>query len=139
MAKDGLLEEYYKYREDPDSVPSDAYGQSLVTRVIAKYGSIENVPKLISKKDKNEEDNRKRVSLENKLKFIETSDEMQLNPDRIFDNRQDKEKLIRKYGYPKLNAVYREGRGDFLSKYSDTKLGEFFKNIYHSVKKQLGK
>lgn len=141
MAKDGLLEEYRRYMEDPEKIPSDKYAQSLVNRVIAKYGSIENAQRMISEKkeDNAAQEDKKTKSLENKLNFVKFSDNMQLNPDRVFDSRQDKEDLIRKYGYPQLYALYKEGKGDFLSKLSDSAIGELFKNTYYSVKKQLGK
>ncbi|MGY4884515.1 MAG: hypothetical protein ACP5NZ_02965 [Nanobdellota archaeon] len=128
MEKDGLLEQYIKYTEDPESIPSDAYAQSLVTRVIRKYGSIENAQELVNIEKK------KRTSLENKFNFIKTADEMHLNPDELLENRADKENLILKYGYPND-----PNKRDLLAKYSDEKLGEFYKKIYYSIKGELPK
>lgn len=133
MVKDSLLEEYRKYLEDPEKIPGDAYPQSLVNRVIYKYGSIEEAQELINT------DEEKRTSLENKLNFVKRTDEMNINPDEILEKRIEKENLIREYGYPKLYAVYDESKGDFLSKSSNDQLGEFFKKTYHSVKEQLAK
>lgn len=128
MAKDGLLNEYYNYLENPESIPSDAYAKSLVNRVIIKYGSIEKAQELINIEKK------RRTSLENKINFIKTADEMHLNPDELLENRADKENLILKYGYPND-----PNKGDFLAKYSDEKLGEFYKKIYYSIKGELPK
>jgi hypothetical protein len=144
MAKDGLLNEYRKYLADPDAIPSDAYAQSLVTRVIQRYGSIEGAQRILSEEEGGEEKKTKSIENkvladENKFNLIKFSDLMQLNPDRVFDSRKDKERLIRKYGYPKLNAEYKEGKSDFLSELSDAQLGNLFKRTYYSVKKQIGK
>ena len=145
MVKDGLLDEYRKYMEDPEKIPSDAYGQSLVTRVIQRYGSIERAQRILSREGEGREEKKtksieNKVSVdENKSNLIKFSDLMQLNPDRIFDNRKDKERLIRKYGYPKLHAEYQEGKSDFLSELTDAQLGNLFKRTYYSVKKQFGR
>ena len=147
MVEDGLIREYWNY--NPENDPSGAYGISLTDRVIQRYGSIENVPKLIDKKDEriknvNVIKRGKDGELEKKLEFIRRVDEMGINPDSIFLNRDVKKGLIRQYkGYTKLNREGQNHRknenGEYLSHCSDAKIGLVFRDIYRSFSKEVKK
>jgi hypothetical protein len=120
MVKDSLLEEYHNYLKNPERIPSDAYAQSLTTRILRKYGSFDNIPKSKEKgADKGE--------LEKMVLFVKLSNDMNLNPDKPFDNRYEKSIRIREFkGYSTGNL-------------SDFQLGSLFKKLYYSAKKKLDK
>ncbi len=93
------------------------------------------------KKSKQEKD--KQNKLEKMTLFVNSSDQIGLNADLIFNNREDKERLIRNYGYSSLNysgqQYKRDDPGIPLSQCSDAKIGHAFKKLYYSFKKQLKK
>lgn len=124
MAKKTLEEKYLRY--NPEEDPSGAQGMELADQIIDKYGSIENFPKLIIKENKENKfsDKEKGGDLEKKVLFVKRVDEMQLNPERVFDNRSEKEKLIKEY----------KGDKSYFSNFSDYQIGMFFKNLYNSAK-----
>ena len=76
-------------------------------------------------------ENYKENKLEKMALFVKSSDELHLDPNRLFDSfegRQEKIKLIRKY----------KGVFDATSYYSP-KLEKLFQNYYTSFKKKIAK
>lgn len=141
MVEDGLLEEYFNYNSEKD--PSGAYGHSLADRVLERYGSFQNIPKII-KTDESREFSEKDSELEKKTEFIRIVDGMQINPNCIFSQRDIKESLIRKYkGNTRISRKEQKHKEkekrDFLSDCSDAKIGLIFKDIYYSFLKNLKK
>ncbi len=130
MEKD---DDFEKNDYNPDTDYNGARGIAMADAILRKQGRFKKNAKSLDTKIESDE------TKSNKLNFINFSNSLQLNPDRIFDSRKDKEDLIRKYGYPKLYSVYNEAQGDFLSKLTDAQLGDLFKRTYYSVKKQLVK
>jgi soluble P-type ATPase len=71
----------------------------------------------------------KENELEKMTLFVKKADELNLNPDKQFNDRFDKEKLIRE-----LN-----GNKNYFSTFSDYRIGNIFHDIYYSSKKKLSK
>jgi hypothetical protein len=69
----------------------------------------------------------KESELEKMTKFIRKSDNMGLNPDKRFDNRYEKQILLREYGY------------HISEKDSDFKVGCIFNKLYVSLQKKINK
>lgn len=67
----------------------------------------------------------KESELEKITKFIRKSDNMGLNPDKRFDNRYEKQILLKEYGY------------HISEKDSDFKVGCIFNNLYVSLQKKI--
>jgi hypothetical protein len=132
MIKKGRLEdEYLKYDPDMDLVGSGEkeLGHSLAERMLQKYGSIENIPKLVTKKDEEVKLAKKENDLEKTLTFLSRVRGMGVNPDALFNDRNAKETLIREY----------KGDRKYLSGFSDYKLGAAFKSVYYSALKKTKK
>lgn len=127
MVKDSLIEEYNKYNPEEDF--NGAQGIELANQLIERYGSIENVPKLIDKKNKEDKLIKKENDLEKMLIFIKRVNGMDINPDTFFVDRDTKEKLIREY----------KGNKDYFSNLSNYQLGITFKRLYNSALKKTKK
>ena len=125
MVKDDLLERYRKYNPSLDY--NGEIGMELANQFITRYGSIENIPKLIEKDKEGKEDRlpKKENQLEKGLIFIERADGMGINPDNLFADRYSKEKLIREY----------KGDNKYYSSFSDHRICVTFKNLYSNLKK----
>jgi hypothetical protein len=125
MVKDDLLERYRKYNPSLDY--NGEIGMELANQLIARYGSIENIPKLIEKGKEVKEDRfpKKENQLEKGLIFVERADGMGINSDNLFADRYVKEKLIREY----------KGDKKYYSSFSDHRICVTFKNLYSNLKK----
>jgi hypothetical protein len=107
-------DKYEQYNPDEDilSLAGGSYGHELAEEILLKR-EIDTLAK------ENE--------LEKITKFIRKSDNMGLNPDKRFDNRYEKQCLLREYGY-------------FVSeKDSDFKVGSMFNRLYVSLQKKINK
>lgn len=132
MVKKGRLEdEYSKYDPDMDLVGSGEkeLGHSLAERMIQKYGNIENMPKLVTKKDEEAKLAKKENDLEKALIFVKRANGMSVNPDNFYSDRLAKEQLIREY----------KGDKKYLTNFSDYQLGAAFKSVYYSALKKTKK
>lgn len=131
MVKRKLEEEYLKYNPDIDLEGSGEkdLGHNLAESMIQKYGSVENVPKLIEKKGKEGKLFKKENELEKRAIFVNRANGMSLNPDAVFADRDAKEMLIRDL----------KGDKPYFSSFSDYRIGMIFKSNYHSALKKLKK
>jgi len=138
----GLLRKYFSY--NPNADPNGSYGKMLADAVIERYGSIENVPSLLKKRNvegMSLQELKEKGMLEKKLTFLARIDGMQLNPEALFQNRAEKEDLLRKYKrYNKCSKMANNSNedlmheGDFYSRCSDCKIGLIFRDFYRSCK-----
>ena len=112
---------------DPDTDYNGARGIARADYLLRKYGPSGKPSSTKPKKSKEEKEAEKKSNLEKMTLFVKLSDQMNLNPDMPFNNRDDKSRLINKYkGYNTTNL-------------SDFQVGNLFKRIYYSTKKQLSK
>jgi hypothetical protein len=118
----------YDAERDVSGRAGGSYGHNLADMIIEQ--------KEIEKYEKS-------IELEKMAVFLKRSNDIGLNHERIFDNREDKEKLIKDYGYSNLSYqgqfYNKDGPGISLTECNDAKIGWAFKNLYESFKKQLGK
>jgi hypothetical protein len=122
MEKDEENFEKDEYDLEKDNL---SYGHASADYLFRKYGPSGKPPASKPKKSKEEKEVEKKNKLEKMALFVKNSDQMNLNPDRPFDNRYDKSRLIKQYkGYST----------DYLS---DFQLGSLFKKVYYSAKKKL--
>jgi len=140
--ENSLLRNYFNY--SPDNDPNGNYGIALTDAIIKIYGSIENVPSLLkmgSVEGMPLKKLKEKSELEKRLIFVARVDGMQLNPKALFQNRAEKEDLLRKYKrYNKCSKRANNSNedlmheGDFYSKCSDCKIGLIFRDFYLSCK-----
>ena len=118
--------EKYDPEKDISGIAGGSYGHNLADMIMF---------------EKELESFEKESELEKKFNFVASADSMELNPDNLFQNREDKEKLIRDYGYFNLSYKGQKYKKDEigipLSECSDSKICLAFKNLYNSFKKQL--
>lgn len=127
MGKKTLEEKYLKY--NPEEDPNGAQGIELADQIIEKYGSIENIPKIVNKGDEEVKSLEKKNELEKMILFIKRTNEFGVNPDNMFTERDTKEKLIREY----------KGNKKYLSDFSDHRIGSIFNGLYYSILKKSKK
>lgn len=77
------------------------------------------------------------IDLETDFEFIKKADNWNLNPEKIFENTEDKSKLLKEIkGYKKLKANNSEGRGA-INYSTKAKIGKVFQNVYYSSLKNM--
>jgi hypothetical protein len=84
----------------------------------------------------------KENELEKKAKFIQMVDGMNINPDSIFKDRIEKEKLVREYRErnrvkKNIQNQNRIEQVDFYSRCSDARIGVIFRDLYRSFSRAL--
>jgi hypothetical protein len=120
--------EKYDPERDISGIAGGSYGHNLADMVMFEK-EIECLDKI--------------YKLEKKFNFVTQADSKGLNPDNLLQNREDKERLIKNYGYSTLRFKgqnYKKGeKGIPLSECSDSKIGNTFRSLYNSFRKQLDK
>lgn len=92
----------------------------------------------LSLKQKADEELEQIAEFENYISFVNAVKKSVIDVNNEFNERYEKEKLIRKYfNYTKLNGS--GSRKELLKNCSDSKIGSAFKNIYYSVLNKMKK